>query len=58
MTPAFKHGLLWTTPDVVARDIVRVMDRGAGVLYTPWFWRVIVVVIRAVPERVFRGLSL
>jgi decaprenylphospho-beta-D-erythro-pentofuranosid-2-ulose 2-reductase len=58
MTAAFKHGALWATPDAVARDIVRAMDRGTAVLYTPWFWRAIMAVIRAVPERVFRRMRL
>jgi short-subunit dehydrogenase len=58
MTAAFKHGALWATPDVVARDIVNAMDRGAAVLYTPWFWRPIMAIIRAIPERIFRRIRL
>lgn len=58
MTAAFKHGALWSTPDVVARDIVSAIDRGADVLYTPWFWRAIMAVIRAIPETLFRRLRL
>lgn len=58
MTAAFKHGALWSTPDVVARDIVNAIDRRASVLYTPWFWRAIMAVIRAIPERLFRRVRL
>lgn len=58
MTAAFKHGALWATPDAVARDIVRAMDRGAAELYTPWFWRGIMAIIKAIPETVFRRLRL
>lgn len=58
MTAAFKHGALWAAPDAVARDIVRAIDWGTPVVYTPWFWRAIMAVIRAVPERVFRRLRL
>jgi decaprenylphospho-beta-D-erythro-pentofuranosid-2-ulose 2-reductase len=58
MTAAFKHGLLWAQPAAVARDIVRAMDRGTPVLYTPWFWRPIMLLVRAVPETLFRRLRM
>jgi decaprenylphospho-beta-D-erythro-pentofuranosid-2-ulose 2-reductase len=57
MTAAFKKGALWATPAQVARDIVRGMDRGTPVLYTPWFWRPIMAVVRFVPERMFRRIG-
>jgi short-subunit dehydrogenase len=58
MTAAFKKGVLWATPAKVAADIVRAMDRRSSVIYTPWFWRPIMWVIRSVPETVFRRLRL
>lgn len=48
-----KGGPLWATPERVARDIERAIDRGFGLVYTPWFWRWIMLVIRSVPERIF-----
>lgn len=53
MTAAFRKGALWASPERVARDIVAAVDRGAGVVYTPWFWRWIMLVIRHVPEPIF-----
>jgi len=54
MTAAFpKGGPLWATPQRVASDIVAAVDRGAGVVYTPWFWRWIMLVIRHIPESIF-----
>ena len=58
MTAAFKKGALWATPASVAADIVRAMDRGKAVIYTPWFWRPIMWIIRSVPETLFRRLNL
>jgi short-subunit dehydrogenase len=58
MTAAFKKGALWATPASVAADIVRAMDGGSGVIYTPWFWRPIMWIIRSVPETLFRRLRL
>jgi hypothetical protein len=34
------------------------MDRGTPVIYTPGFWRVIMAIVRAVPETIFRRLSM
>lgn len=58
MTAAFRKGALWASPARVAADIVRAMDRGTPVLYTPWFWRPIMFIIRSVPESIFRRLNL
>jgi len=58
MTAAFKKGALWATPDSVAADIVRAMDGGKAVIYTPGFWRPIMWIIRSVPETLFRRLKL
>lgn len=54
MTAAFRKGALWATPERVARDIVRAIDAGASrEIYVPGFWRAIMALIRAVPERIF-----
>src|SRR5215467_13056020 len=49
MTAAFKKGALWATPQAVARSIHRAMTKGQDIVYTPWFWRWIMAIIRAVP---------
>ena len=51
-------GMLWVTPDRVARDMVRAQSRGKDVLYTPWFWGPIMLIIRLIPEPLFKRLSL
>jgi short-subunit dehydrogenase len=53
MTAAFEKGPLWATPERVARDIVRAMEKGKSVIYTPWWWRWIMLVIRHIPEPIF-----
>jgi decaprenylphospho-beta-D-erythro-pentofuranosid-2-ulose 2-reductase len=58
MTVAFAKGALWATPEGVAARIVKAMDRGWPVVYTPSFWRLIMTLIRAIPESLFRKLSL
>jgi decaprenylphospho-beta-D-erythro-pentofuranosid-2-ulose 2-reductase len=58
MTAAFPKGPLWAKPHQVAAGIVRAIDRGATVVYLPGFWRPIMLIIRAIPEGIFRRLSL
>lgn len=58
MTAQFRKGLLWAKPAQVAAGIVRAMDRSAGVVYLPGFWRPIMFMIRAVPESLFQRLKL
>lgn len=58
MTREFNKGPLWASPDDVAQSIVRGLDKGADVIYAPWFWRYIMLVITAIPELVFKRLKL
>ena len=58
MTAAFKKGVLWASPASVAKDITHAMIKGTPVIYTPGFWRLIMWIIRSIPEFVFRRLSM
>jgi decaprenylphospho-beta-D-erythro-pentofuranosid-2-ulose 2-reductase len=58
MTAAFKKGLLWASPASVGTAIAKAMMRGTPVLYTPWFWRGIMWIIKSIPEFVFQRLRL
>jgi len=49
---------LVATPEQVARDIVRGIKKRKGVIYSRWFWRYIMLVIRSIPERIFKRLRL
>ena len=53
-----KGGPLWAKPEQVARDIVGGMDKGRSVVYTPGFWRLIMLIIKHIPEFVFVKLKL
>lgn len=58
MTTEFKKGLLWVKPEVIARGIVRAIDKQKDVVYLPFFWRYIMLIIKLIPERIFKKLSL
>jgi len=51
-------GALWAKPDAIADGIVRAIDRGRNIVYLPWFWRWIMLVIRHIPEPLFKKLKL
>ena len=58
MTAAFPKGPLWASPQKVAAGIVDAIDRSSAVRYLPGFWRIIMLIIRSIPEGLFRKLSL
>ena len=58
MTASCKKNLLWSSPATIADGIVRALDDQCDVVYLPWFWRYIMLVICSVPERLFKRLSL
>lgn len=49
---------LLAEPSQVAADIRRAVDGSADVIYTRWFWRPIMAIIRNIPEFVFKRLKL
>lgn len=60
-TPMTRHlpkGPLFASAASVGSRIHRAMERGESVVYTPWFWRFIMLVIQHIPETVFKRLRL
>ncbi len=57
MTSDRPKGLLWSSAERIARDIVTAIDEKKLVLYTPAYWRWVMLVIRLIPESVFRSLK-
>ncbi len=58
MTADFKKGLLWAQPESIAQGIVNAINKGSEVVYLPWFWRYIMLIIKSIPEFIFKKLSL
>jgi short-subunit dehydrogenase len=58
MTAQFRKGALWASPAKVGESIHRGIVRHRDVVYTPGFWRLIMFVIRSVPEFIFKRLKL
>jgi NAD(P)-dependent dehydrogenase (short-subunit alcohol dehydrogenase family) len=49
---------LTCSPEYAARGIRRALDRGKLVVYLPWIWRPIMILLRLIPERIFIRLPL
>jgi len=53
-----KKGALWATPEAVAAGIVNAIDKQRDVVYLPGFWRLIMLIITHIPERIFKRLKI
>jgi len=58
MTWGLPGMFLVATPDDVARDILKAVEKKKNVIYTPFFWRYILLIIRHIPEAIFKKMSI
>jgi short-subunit dehydrogenase len=49
---------LMASVDTVAKDIVKAIEQRKHVLYTPGIWRVIMAMMRAIPEALFQKMKI
>ena len=58
MTASFKKGLLWAKPAAVAAKIVRAIDKRKDEVYVPAFWWAVMMVIKSLPNKLFKKMRL
>ena len=58
MTWGIEGMFLVAPPEKVASDILRAVEKKKNVIYTPFFWRWIMLIIRSIPEPIFKKLSI
>ena len=58
MTAHIPKNKLFAQPDAVGRAIYRAIERRKNVVYVPWFWRLIMLAIRSIPEWKFKGMKI
>jgi short-subunit dehydrogenase len=51
------RGMLMTTPERIVPRLMAACASARGVVYLPWYWRPIMMAVRAIPEPVFRRLQ-
>lgn len=57
MTAHLKKNFLFANPEKVAKDIVKAIEKKKDVLYTPLFWRIIMMMIKPLPEKIAKRLA-
>jgi decaprenylphospho-beta-D-erythro-pentofuranosid-2-ulose 2-reductase len=58
MTANLPKNPLFASAAQIGSGIVQAVDsRRDGIVYLPWWWRLIMLVVRALPERIFKKLS-
>ncbi|WP_099826680.1 SDR family NAD(P)-dependent oxidoreductase [Oceaniglobus indicus] len=57
MTWGIEGMFLVAPPEAVARDLLKAAEKRRDVIYTPFFWRYIMAIIRSIPERMFKKMS-
>jgi hypothetical protein len=58
MTRDFDKGALWAQPKAIAEGIINAIEKGRHEVYLPFFWRYIMMIIKSIPEGVFKKMSL
>ncbi len=57
MTYGMKTKIPIASPEATARALKRGAAKGKNTLYFPWFWRFVMLLIKAIPERTFKRLK-
>jgi len=58
MTYGMQGLFLVASPEYVGIRIVRALEEGRDVVYLPWFWRYIMLLLKLIPESLFKRLKL
>ena len=58
MTSHLPKGALFASAEAVGKRTHKAMHRGEAVVYAPFFWRFIMLIIQHIPECIFRKLKL
>ena len=50
--------LLTATPDDISNDIINSIKKGKTIIYSKWFWKWIMLIIKMIPESIFKKLRI
>jgi len=57
MTAHLKKGILFSRPETVAQGVYRAIEKRKSVVYLPGYWRIIMAIIKLLPESIFKRLT-
>ena len=49
--------ILTASPDDISNDIINSIKKGKTIIYSKWFWEWIMLIIKFIPESIFKKLS-
>jgi decaprenylphospho-beta-D-erythro-pentofuranosid-2-ulose 2-reductase len=58
MTAHVPKNALFASPERVARDILKAVERRRDVVYVPWFWTWIMLLVRSIPGSRFKKMNM
>lgn len=58
MTSEIPHSFLFVSPEFVAKEVKRGVEQRIEQMYIPTYWRFIMMIIRAIPEAMFKKLNI
>ena len=58
MTARLKKGLLWSSPESIAPSIVKGIGKKKHIIYAPFYWRLIMLVVHMIPEIIFKRIKI
>jgi decaprenylphospho-beta-D-erythro-pentofuranosid-2-ulose 2-reductase len=58
MTKEFKKGVLWARPNAIAKKIVLAIDNKKTEVYVPLFWCLVMLIIKVIPQKIFKKMML
>ena len=58
MTSEFKKGLPWAKPNIVAAQIVKAIDKKKAEVFAPKFWWFVMKIVMALPNFLFKRVSI
>jgi short-subunit dehydrogenase len=57
MTADITKNILFAKAETIAEDIKFAIEYKKALIYTPWFWRFIMLIVRFIPEAIFKKLK-
>ncbi len=57
MTYDLKKNFLYSSPDKIAKIIYKKLKLGQDIIYAPYFWKLIMLIIKIIPEKLFKKLN-
>lgn len=58
MTAHIEKGALWSSPDRIGKIIVNGIGKRRHTVYAPFYWRFIMLIVRSIPEVLFKRIKL